>query len=604
MKRSAYEVQRDFALSSGFHSEIIWDSLAPEQPDVLRQKIANLICQMEDEDEDVATTGRTRSNKLLAKQRQHLFENVWKQRTYTNRTLLSAIIYVLVTPETDATLALQSTNYSCHPVIRTRKCVRADGGGNESSSDGCCMIFIDEHGRVYANWQRYVRNNALPRGTMIAPHNGVYTFTKLTDQEREQVQLMVLSTPASWLKQKMLQVSDKLVTVGGIVATVPVAATLALPVAAPILIAATVVGVSTAAYSTVRSASRLIDRRWHGQTVSLADNEARSSWLGVAGGVAGLGATSANTALSVLRAGRAGRTAQLAVHGCNVSSMVIAGTGVVSGVYDLYLKISDEQSLSGYDAMQMASSLLIFTHSVNNLRLAVKATNGHSLRRVVRHQTRKVFSRISEESAKLHSSDTSRKLDIVRLINDIPYKEVLLNLHKIHSHLAAGATVALVLDAVGAAGVQLPTFVRLAAGGGLSLDLPALASQLGCKFVGQIGSLTSFMDVLDGMSRYFSEQAMQLLLQLTRTFVEQSVDGIDRTLNTFVSTELVLYRMLMHCINNYENCAVDFLEQHRHDILAVIGKYFKSLQPQPEPEQKCIRRKCPACHGVFYMSRL
>ncbi|XP_064536320.1 uncharacterized protein LOC135426916 [Drosophila montana] len=587
MARTAYDVQRDFALSSGLRSEIIWDSLAPEQADVLHQKLANLIC--ENEGSGVGSGGGQRS-KALAKQRQLLFENIWKQRIYTNRILLSAIIYVLVTKETDPALALKSTSFSCHPVIRTRKCMRPDGG----NSEGCCMIFIDEQGRVYANWHNYVRNNALPGGTMIAPSQGVYTFSN------DEVQLMVQASPASWLKQKLLKVSDKLVTIGGIVATVPVAATLALPVAGPILMAATVVGVSTAAYSTVRSASRLIDRRWHGQSTSLADSEARSSWLGIAGGVAGLGATGANTAIKTIARGRSGIAANLAVKGINVSSIVLSGTGVVNVVYDLYLKISDDQPLDSYDIMQIASSLLIFTHSINNLRIASKATNGYSLRRALRQQSRKVFDRIAQETAKLHEHKTGAKYDIVRIINDIPYKEALLSLHKIHTHLAQGATV---LGAAAAAGV-LPSFVNLSAGGQLRLDMQQLASQLGVKFVQQIGHLGSFTDVLDGLTRYFSEQAVQLLLQLTRTFVEHQVENIDRTLNTFVSTELVLYRMLMHCINSYENCAVDFLEQRRYEILDVIGKYFQSLQPEPASAQNCRRRKCPKCHGVYYMCPL
>lgn len=579
MERTAYDVQRDFAMSSGIRSEIIWDSLAPEQADVFQQKLNNLI-----HDE-----GQT--PKELARQRKQLFDNVWKQRIYTNRTLLSAIIYVLVTNESDPALALQSTNFSCHPVIRTRKCVQADG----SNSDGCCMIFIDEAGRVYANWQKFVHNNGLPKGTMIAPKQGIYTFS--ADDENETVQLMIQSTPASWLKQKVLNVSDKLFTIGGIIGTVPIAASMACPVAAPIIMAATVVGYSSAAYSTVRSATRLIDRRWHGQTTSLADSEARSSWLGVAGGVAGMGATGATKAASIIHKNTA-TTARLAVKGINISSVVISGTGVLNGVYDLYLKISDKQKLNSKDIMQLASSLLIFTHSINNMRIISKGTDGYSLRRALSTQSRKVFDRISQESIKLHNGQTGGKFDIVRIINDIPYKEALLSLHQIHSHLSNGSTV---VGAMAAADV-LPQFVRLNAGGQFRVDIDQLTRQLGGKFVQHIGNLGSFSDVLSGLLRYFSDQASQLLLQLTRNFIEEHVDSIDRSLNTFVSTELVLYRMLNHCIKNYESCAVEFLERRRFEIVDMIAKYFQSLLPQPQ--QNCRRHKCPVCHGVYYMCSL
>lgn len=280
---------------------------------MLKQKIANLI------------SGD--SSKSLERQRQKVFENVWQQRRYTNRMLLSAIIYVLVTPEKDPEQALRSTNFTCHPVIRTRKCLRED----YENSDNCCMIFIDEHGRVYANWRQFVFKNRLPKGTMIAPSQGIYRFGHDPDNG---VHLMVHPTPASY--GTIYKAGDTLATVGGLAASVPVAAAMAIPVAPNILMAAAVVGVTAAAYSTVRSISCLYDRRQHCQSLSLLERESRNSWLGVAGGVVGLGAMEATTALCAASA-EVNAAAQLAVKGINVSSIVLSGTGVVNSVYDLYL---------------------------------------------------------------------------------------------------------------------------------------------------------------------------------------------------------------------------------------------------------------------------
>lgn len=555
--------------------------LAPEQGDVLKQKIENLIVD-----------GDGKNSNALAKQRQELFKNVWRQRKYTNRTLLSAIIYVLVTTEKKPDLALQSTSYSCHPVIRTRKCMTGDG----RNSEGCCMMFIDEHGRVYNNWEHYVQKNALPKGIMVAPTQGVYTFGGIDGDE---VQLMVNWTPSTRIKQKILNAGDGLATVGGLVATVPVAATLAVPVGGSVLVAATVVAVSTAAYSAVRSAGRLIDRRSHSQTNSLRNREARSSWLGVAGGVVGLGATGATKALTTISS-RASVVSQLAVKGINVSSIVLSGTGVVNGLYDVYLKISDDGALSSYDVLQVASSLLIFTHSVNNLRIASKVTNAPSLRRAVRQQTRKSFHRISQESAKLHSKHIGQKFDIVRTLNDIPLKETLLSLHTLHAHLVQGASVVRAANAAG----MLPSFLTFGAGGEMRLDPEKLATQFGGKFVEHISNFGSFVDVVDGMTKYYSDKAGQKLMEMTRNFVEQSIDSIDRNLNTFVSTELVLYRVLMHCVEKYQNCTEDVLESSRQQVLGVVGKYFESLQPQPGEEQSSQKRKCAICHGTYYISDL
>ncbi|XP_002135306.2 uncharacterized protein [Drosophila pseudoobscura] len=579
MTRSAYDVQRDFGLSSALRSEIIWDSLAPDQAEVLKQKIENLILDNE------ATNSRK-----VAKQREQLFRNVWLQRKYTNRNLLSAIIYVLVTPEMDAELALQSTTYSCHPVFRTRKCIKGE------NSEECCMIFIDEHGRVYANWEKYVFGNTLPKGMMIAPSRGIYTITNDEDAE---VQLMVYPTPASGARHRILNVGDKVATVGSLVASVPVAAALAVPVGGPIILAATAVGVATAAYSTLRSANRLYDRVRHGQSTSITDSEARGQWLGVAGGVVGLGATGATRLMS--RVAAAGTevncAAQFAVKGINVSSIVISGTGVANGVYDLYLKVGDDQTLSKLDILQIASSLVIFTHSINNLRIASKVSNRPTLMRALRNQTRKVVRQISQESIKLHNGSDSGKFDIVRTFNDIPFKEALLSLHKINAHLSQGASM------VGALGATvLPNFVSLGSGGQMRLNLEMLGTQFGSKFVEHISSLGNLTDVLDALARYFSDKAVQLFMEMTRTFVEQNIDSIDRTLNTFVSTETVLYRILMHCVHTYDDFAVDFLERHRQDILDVISKYFHSLQPLDEGN--CSKYECAVCRGTYYISAL
>ncbi|XP_033238856.1 uncharacterized protein [Drosophila pseudoobscura] len=490
----------------------------------------------------------------------------------------------------DAELALQSTTYSCHPVFRTRKCIKGE------NSEECCMIFIDEHGRVYANWEKYVFGNTLPKGMMIAPSRGIYTITNDEDAE---VQLMVYPTPASGARHRILNVGDKVATVGSLVASVPVAAALAVPVGGPIILAATAVGVATAAYSTLRSANRLYDRVRHGQSTSITDSEARGQWLGVAGGVVGLGATGATRLMS--RVAAAGTevncAAQFAVKGINVSSIVISGTGVANGVYDLYLKVGDDQTLSKLDILQIASSLVIFTHSINNLRIASKVSNRPTLMRALRNQTRKVVRQISQESIKLHNGSDSGKFDIVRTFNDIPFKEALLSLHKINAHLSQGASM------VGALGATvLPNFVSLGSGGQMRLNLEMLGTQFGSKFVEHISSLGNLTDVLDALARYFSDKAVQLFMEMTRTFVEQNIDSIDRTLNTFVSTETVLYRILMHCVHTYDDFAVDFLERHRQDILDVISKYFHSLQPLDEGN--CSKYECAVCRGTYYISAL
>lgn len=37
------------------------------------------------------------------------------------------------------------------------------------------MIFVDEHARVYANWNEYLNNNTLPKAIIITPKRGIYS---------------------------------------------------------------------------------------------------------------------------------------------------------------------------------------------------------------------------------------------------------------------------------------------------------------------------------------------------------------------------------------------------------------------------------------------
>lgn len=54
-------------------------------------------------------------------------------------------------------------------------------------------------------------------------------------------------------------------------------------------------------------------------------------------------------------------------------------------------KINEDQPLCTIDVLHIAASLLIFTHSINNLRLVNRLTNGQSLRQAVNHQARLFF---------------------------------------------------------------------------------------------------------------------------------------------------------------------------------------------------------------------
>ncbi|XP_060658371.1 uncharacterized protein LOC132792871 isoform X2 [Drosophila nasuta] len=366
-RKSIREVQQSFAESLGFGNETIWDLLSNEQSKILKKKIRILIPDPEKNDKQCA---------VFARIRQTIFDAVWEQRKYTNRQSLTSIFYVLVaTDETNEDDAINSTKWSCHPVFRARRCVSDING----RSVDCCLIYVDENGRVYQNWESYVTSNQLPEGIMVTPPRGVYNLTL-----RGEVILQSMPTPASSTESKVLGALDITLAVGGLgAAAVPIAG-LALTVAAPVMLVAGAVGLAAAGYSTARAGAQLVDRSQHEQSINVTDRTARGQWLSVVAGAVGLGAAGATSAVTVAtNAGRdVGAIAQLTVNSMNISSIMISATGLTSGVIDLILKHQDGDDISTMDALQLSASLFLFTHSVYNFKLASTIINDTANNRI------------------------------------------------------------------------------------------------------------------------------------------------------------------------------------------------------------------------------
>ncbi|XP_053955846.1 uncharacterized protein LOC128861617 [Anastrepha ludens] len=562
-QRTIWEIQNDLARSSAHGMEIVWDSLSADQSDILKDKIKNII-----PDHNQSAVENARNN---------LFQNVWSQRKYTNGVLLSTIIYIMVTEEKDYELAKYSTKFSFHPVIRTRKCL------SSNNSSGCCMVFIDEHSRIYENWQQYLLKNILPKGTMVAPTNGVYTLI-----DSEEVSLEICTTPNTNSKRKL----DTAIGVGGLISgTAPLALSMVMPITAPVMLTATLVSLATSAYATVRSATYLTDRYKHGQSTSLADRESRSKWLGIAGGVAGLGASGAMNALTYATSAGKGvpLMAKVAVGGMNVSSLLLSGTDLVNTAYDLYL-LSYDEGLNSLDVLQLASSLLVFTHSINNLSLVSKIpTRGGSasIRRAIREQTRNSYGKISSECMRM--SKNLIKIDLIRMVNNIPSKEAFIE--QVGKLLAQASTGTLVGNAVS----ELPLLISYTMDG--KLNPVQLLAAAGFKFVRNILDSNSFIDLLGTMANFMSERSFYLLLNLTRTFMDEYGDDINIVLRTFIPTEKVLYETFMWCVTKYSNLAYEFLESKQIEILHELERYFYSLNPIDDSNTSF---SCKICKGYFY----
>ncbi|XP_062129833.1 uncharacterized protein LOC133841408 [Drosophila sulfurigaster albostrigata] len=441
--RSIREVQQSFGESLGFGNEIIWDLLSDEQSQILETKIRTLIPDptvprnLVGDEREKAEERVAKQCGVFARLRQTLFNAVWEQRKYTNRQSLTSIFYVLVaTDETDHNNALNCTKWSCHPVFRARRCL-SDSNGRSNNSDDCCMIYVDENGRVYHNWESYVTSNQLPEGIMVTPPRGVYNLTL-----RGEVILQSMPTPASSTGSKVLGALDITSAVGGLgAAAVPIAG-LAFTVAAPVMLVAGAVGLAAAGYSTARAGAQLVDRSQHEQSINVTDRTARGHWLSVVAGAVGLGAAGATSAVTMAtNAGReVGAIAQLTVNSMNISSIMISATGLTSGVIDLILKHQDGDDISTMDVLQLSASLFLFTHSVYNFKLASTIINDTannrigSYRETLSNRQRRMFDKVVKET--IRTKGVSRaNMDIIRNVNEMPSRQQFNDLYKINRDL-------------------------------------------------------------------------------------------------------------------------------------------------------------------------
>ncbi|XP_020816405.1 uncharacterized protein LOC110190346 [Drosophila serrata] len=670
--RTAREVQQNFAESLGYAEEIIWDLLSQEQSEILMNKLRELIRDPQPPGGG-SLDDENKHQKIIAdnmRARETIFNAVWEQRKYTNRQSLTAIIYVMVVEGTDdVNRAEDSKKFSCHPVFRARRCIHSRSGTSSDSSD-CCNIFVDENGRVYQNWAQYVANNELPAGIMVAPERGIYRVVS------EQVRLDKYVTPAGSTNRRVLGYLDTGSAVGGFAAAcIPIAGLLTLPVSGPAMAIAGVVGLASAGYATARSSAMLVDRNRHEQSISVTDRQARGHWLGVIAGAVGLGAAGATQAVSAAtNAGReVGAIAQMTVNGMNISSIVISGTGVANGVLDLILKMRDGDDISTMDVLQLSASLVLFTHSVYNFKLASTIINETANRNIagyrdtLSNRQRRAFDKASKETVRLRGN-TRGRLDIIRNVNEVPSRQQFNDLYKINKNMnQEGVRYAFAPEGNGfvlngevqtsaadlRASVQhnqgpnilgqvsQPIPASHAASGNLRLDgqnqvsrltgpLPTanprpepptyavgvFALELSSVMVGgvlfvlekygrtifeHVINAESFENLITTMADTLEPEVFDLIMKLTRTFMDTMLDELTTVLKFYISTESILFRILDQVMRKFRHMSRIDLEMHTGEIFMAVKRYFLSLNPN---SYIGLLEKCKVCEGYFQITRL
>uniref|UniRef100_A0A1A9ZJL1 DUF4781 domain-containing protein n=1 Tax=Glossina pallidipes TaxID=7398 RepID=A0A1A9ZJL1_GLOPL len=579
------EVQQELASSLGFGDRIIWDFYSVKHGSFLKEKIRELL------------PDQPKNQQAIEKMREDLFTSVWNQRKYDNGTLYSCIFYVAVTNDKEPE---QATEFSIHPVFRIRKCVA------EGDSTGCCMIYVDEIGRVYQNWESYINENVLPPGLMVVPNRGVYNF------ENGQVVLAIHTTPNGKPQAILLEQAQKGASVVGFGTACISLAAMALPIAAPVVAGAACVSLATGTMSGLLSATNLVDRRNHEQSIQITDRDARGSWLGVACGVAGptsLGATKYMT------------------------RMATAGKATT--------KYKDGDDISTLDVAQLAASLALFTHSVYNFQMASSiadnARNGHieKYRESLSNRQRKMFNKLSKETTRIHGG-TQGKIDIIRNINDIPDRQYLNDLFKINKQLnqnkarpafaSKGQGIVLNNDVkvdthVLRQSVQhqngpnvlksvtkpIPETISTTAKVSFTAHNPTLnpirncnifqlangakicLEEFGSQFRENIYDWKEWSKLTDFIASKFTENVIRFLMNLSKTYIERLPDCSEMSPQKYTSTESILFCILKYC---YKKLGEDY-DFHYFRSMPEIRVFLIPLQPTYNTPQKMHLRYNP-----------
>ncbi|XP_055704428.1 uncharacterized protein LOC129802542 [Phlebotomus papatasi] len=395
-----------------------------EDKDLLEDK-----CDLESKELKKVSKKVLRKEKKLNKRIDDITDSIWRQAKYTDGILLMSIVYLAIVTSSDRNRvkiiedADSLKDYSMYPVFRIMKCVK-----NKSSQD-CCMIFVDDHARVYSNWQDFKNSTALPDSLVVAPRKGIYNC-----DSKGNVILEMFNTPASTIEYKILNGIDKAADIIGIISAVAALIAIGLiawvPLAASIAVTiftvASLVSAIAAAWSATRSATRLVDRKKHERPNTLDNSEARSCWLGAVGGATGLAAGLAGTGMSeLIRNGQKIPTImRCTVDAIAIANIIMQKLSLVNDYFDVMFRVKD-RNVSALDFIRLAASVAVFIHSVNNFKVAKTVIKSHqqstisAFREILSSDQQKAFDRMARETIRVRG-EYAGNADIIRSLRNNP----------------------------------------------------------------------------------------------------------------------------------------------------------------------------------------
>lgn len=286
-------------------------------------------------------------------------EKIWDQKKHTNNECLRMSIVYIALVKTGSPSPLRALDFITRPLFRTMKCVDPE----TRSAEEKCMVFVDEFGFVYQNWEDFKLNTLYPDTIIVAPALGVFTRSC-----RGIVQLTSFQAPKTAAQIEREKWTGLGLTVGGLGSAAVLGTAAFFPVTAPFVWGAIGVGTVVGLVSGANSAQELFKRNKHEQDISLGNKESRAHWLAITGTTLAFAASGATSLIrSAAAVGNVSKTLLLASNTLCGASIVVNGVCVGNSIFAAF---TDDRPMTALDLLQLSSSLFLFTHSVYNYQTA------------------------------------------------------------------------------------------------------------------------------------------------------------------------------------------------------------------------------------------
>lgn len=608
--KTALDQQQELAQLYGTNGSIIWDLYEANDIELLNYKLKFLFPSFPSNLQDyISGLGdrqealkkyeeAVKQNKNIEHGRKSLAETIWNQRKYCEGKLLMSIIFVLYTPEIIEPLsyAKYTKNYNLYPIFRVKKCKKS------YTNENCCSIFVDPLGRVYQNWVDFIQNNKLPSGIIIAPKRGVYKF-----DENDLVILEYLPTPSSSIGEKILKATDYSTAILGVGSVLPIIAAPLAPIAVPVLIGCSIIGGMCGAWSIGRSSAQLADRGYHEQTINLHDREARSCWLNIAGGAIGIGAMGMSTALSTLAASERAipQAFSRAVIGVKTISAVTNGIGFGNNIVDIIMKYHNDEYISSMDIIQISASFVLFTHSLNNIRMVKNFSNENQIstnrfiKSVVEQQRKNISKMVSHASNFINYVGN---FDIYRPSNKIPNNKHCEDLISIMQKINEDNSLALQPNGQSTNDTEIiPSDSIQMSSSSAVLIIKAINHLSKIFFVTDINSLA---DALLNMAEIVCVEVFNKLIDMAEEFAKDIGKHLEIKFKVILPFDDFIWKMFTYIRSSgSDNIKITFttLMSNKTRIFNFLKDFYNKLFA-PAPGRKEL--KCTTCGGCYTITNL